>query len=244
MNRLLCLSGSLVLGGALAVAFEVPLLGSGALPQTQPEAQQDSHQAQESQSAQELQPAQESHAAPESHTAQDSHTAEGKEESGQSNELLFKVINFAILVGVLTYLLRKPLSGFFAQRTSEIQASLEKGRKALEDSEARLKQVEEKMNGLEAAIAALRAEAEQEEQAELNRLREAAQAEAERIVATAQDEIEGAGRVARLELKRYAAEQAIRLAEEHLRQHLDKKQRTSLVKRFLTKLDGSPEAKA
>ena len=238
MKRLLCLSGSLVLAAALAVAFEAPLLGLGALPQTQPEAQQDSHQNQESQ------PAQESHAAQDSHTAPDSHTAEEKEESGQSNESLYKVINFAILVGALTFLLRKPLSGFFAQRTSEIQASLEEGRKALEDSEARLKQVEEKMNGLEAAIAALRAEAEQEEEAELNRLREAAKAEAERIVVTAQDEIEGAGRVARLELKRYAAEQAIRLAEEHLRQHLDKKQRTSLVKRFLTKLDGSPEAKA
>ena len=226
MKRLLCLSGSLVLGAALAVAFEAPLLGLGALPKTQPEAQQDSHQNQESQ------------------PAQDSHTAEEKDESGQSNESLYKVINFAILVGALTFLLRKPLSGFFAQRTSEIQASLEEGRKALKDSEARLKQVEEKMNGLEAAIAALRAEAEQEEEAELNRLREAAKAEAERIVVTAQDEIEGAGRVARLELKRYAAEQAIRLAEEHLRQHLDKKQRTSLVKRFLTKLDGSPEAKA
>jgi F-type H+-transporting ATPase subunit b len=238
LKRLLCLSGSLVLGAALAVAFEAPLLGSSAPLQTQPEAQQDSHQNQESQ------PAQESHAAQDSHTAPDSHTAEEKEESGQSNESLYKVINFAILVGALTFLLRKPLSGFFAQRTSEIQASIEEGRKALKDSEVRLKQVEEKMNGLEAAIAALRAEAEQEEEAELNRLREAAKAEAERIVVTAQDEIEGAGRVARLELKRYAAEQAIRLAEEHLRQHLDKKQRTSLVKRFLTKLDGSPEAKA
>ena len=231
MNRLPRISGFVIpaVVGVLApvmalvvlvVAFEVPLLGLGAVPQSHQEAQQDSRQAQEPQ------------------------PAEKKEEGGLPNELLYKVINFAILVGALTYLLRKPLSGFFAQRTSEIQASLEEGRKALEDSEARLKQVEEKMNGLEAAIAALRAEAEQEEEAELNRLREAARAEAERIVAAAQDEIEGAGRLARLELKRYAAEQAIRLAEEHLRQHLDKKQRTSLVNRFLTELDGSPAAKA
>ena len=211
---------ALVVPVVLVVAFEAPLLGLGAVPQSHQEAQQDSHQAQEPQ------------------------PAEKKEEGSHSKELLFKVINFAILAGALTYLLRKPLSGFFAQRTSEIQASLEEGRKALQESEARLKQVEEKMNGLEAAIAAVRAEAEQEEEAELNRLREAAQVEAERIVAAAQDEIEGAGRLARLELKRYAAEQAIRLAEEHLRQDLDKKQRTSLVNRFLTELDGSPAAKA
>ena len=211
---------ALVVPVVLVVAFEGPLLRLGAVPQSHQEAQQDSRQAQEP------------------------HPAEEKEESSHSKELLYKVINFAILASALIYLLRKPLSGFFAQRTSEIQASLEEGRKALEESEARLKQVEEKMKGLEAAIAALRAEAEQEEEAELNRLREAAQAEAERIVAAAQDEIEGAGRLARLELKRYAAEQAIRLAEEHLRQHLDKKQRTSLVNRFLTELDGSPAAKA
>ena len=223
---------ALVVPVVLVVAFEVPLLRLGASPQSHQEAQQDSHQAQEP------------HPAEDSPPASDSHTAEEKEEGSHSKELLYKVINFAILVGALTYLLRKPLSGFFAQRTSEIQASLAEGRKALEESEARLKQVEEKMKGLEAAIAALRAEAKQEEEAELNRLRAAAQAEAERIVAAAQDEIEGAGRLARLELKRYAAAQAIRLAEEHLRQHLDKKQRTSLVNRFLTELDGSPAAKA
>ena len=45
--------------------------------------------------------------------------AEHEEKSeGHEHELLFKVINFAILVGGLGYVLRKPLANFFVQRSA------------------------------------------------------------------------------------------------------------------------------
>ena len=216
MNQLLHLSRASFLWFALCLAFGMPLPGSGAFLRPNAEVSEDSHQAQE---------------------------LDTIKKHGQSNELIYKVINFAILIGGLTYLLRKPLSRFLARRTSEIQADLEEGRNALEESNTRLKQVEEKMKGMEDAIAKLRTEAEKEEKAELNRLRKAAEAEADRIMSAAKDEIEGAGRAARLDLKRYAVNQAIRLAEEHLRQNLNKKQSVALIERFLTKLEESPEVK-
>ena len=194
----------------------MPLPGSDALLQPNAEVSEDSHQAQE---------------------------LDTTKKHGQSNELIYKVINFAILIGVLTYLLRKPLSGFLARRTSEIQAGLEKGRNALEESNTRLKRVEEKMKGMEDTIAELRTESEREEKTELNRLRKAAEAEADRIMSSAKNEIEGAGRAARLDLKRYAVNQAIRLAEEHLRQNINKKQSVGLIERFLTNIEKSPEVK-
>ncbi len=216
MNQLPHLSRASFLCFALCLASGTPLLGSGALLQPNAEASEDSHQAQE---------------------------LDTTEKHGQSNGLIYKVINFAILISALAYLLRKPLSGFLAQRTSEIQADLEKGRNALEESNARLKRVEEKMKGMEDVITGLRTEAEKEERAELSRLRKAAKVEADRIMGAAKEEIEGAGRAARLDLKRYAVNQAIRLAEEHLRQNLNKKQNIALVERFLTKLEKSPEVK-
>ncbi len=64
--------------------------------------------------------------------SQGSAGAAKEENSKSSKELIFKTINFAILVGGLGYVLRKPLGEFFRSRSASIQKSLEEGRKALE----------------------------------------------------------------------------------------------------------------
>ncbi len=162
---------------------------------------------------------------------------EEEEQEGESTrDLLFKIVNFAILVGGLSYILRKPLADFFAERTATIRKELEEGRKALEASHARLKSVEEKMDGLEQHIAILKETAEKEEEAGRVRLQEAARRESERIAEAARNEIESATRVAQVELKSFAAQQAIRLAEEILRNRMDKKQLASLVDGFVEEM--------
>ena len=168
---------------------------------------------------------------------------EEEEHEGESNlDLIFKIVNFAILVGGLSYILRKPLAGFFAERTATIRKELEEGRKALEASHARLKSVEEKMDGLEQHIAILKETAEKEEEAGRVRLKEAARRESERIAEAARIEIESATRVAQVELKSFAAQQAIRLAEEILRKRMDGKQRASLVDGFVAEIKERPRA--
>ena len=90
---------------------------------------------------------------------------EEEEHEGKSAlDLIYKIVNFAILVGGLSYILRKPLADFFAERTATIRKELGEGRKALEASQARLKSVEEKMEGLEQHIAILKETAEKEEE--------------------------------------------------------------------------------
>ena len=171
--------------------------------------------------------------------------SEEEEHEGESNlDLLYKIINFAILVGGLSYILKKPLAQFFAERTATIRKELEEGRKALETSNSRLKSVEEKMDGLEQHIATLKETAEKEEAAERVRLKEAARREAERIEEAARNEIESATRVAKVELKSFAAQQAIRLAEEILRNRMDKdkKQLALLVDGFVQEIKEGPKA--
>jgi len=102
--------------------------------------------------------------------SQGSAGATKEENSKSSKELLFKTINFAILVGALVYVLRKPLAEFFRSRSASIQKSLDEGRKALETSQAQLKSVEEKLRGLEAEIAAFKASAVLEMEAERQRI--------------------------------------------------------------------------
>ena len=164
--------------------------------------------------------------------------AEGEEaEKREGRELLYKFINLALLVGTLGFFLRKPLAGFFAERSASIRKGLEEGRKALEASQAQLKTVEEKLQHLEEEIAAFRASAGREMEAERQRLKLAAADEAEKILQSARAQSEVAVRGAKLELKSYAAEQAVGLAEEIIRRRLDEAGRNQLVSDFLARVE-------
>jgi F-type H+-transporting ATPase subunit b len=158
------------------------------------------------------------------------------EGAAPAREDLFKWINFAILVVALGYLLRKPLGSFFADRLGSIRKGLDEGRRALEASEARLAAVEAKLRAFERELAEFRASSEREMEAERERLRDAAEREAQRILDFARSQIEASARAARLDLKRYAAGQALELAEELIRGRLDDGARHRLVNRFVSGL--------
>jgi F0F1-type ATP synthase membrane subunit b/b' len=74
-------------------------------------------------------------------------------------------------------------------------------------------------------------------EAERQRLKLAAVEEAEKILQSARAQIEVAVRAAKLELKSYAAEQAVELAEEIIRRRLDEAGRKQLVSDFLARVE-------
>ena len=164
---------------------------------------------------------------------------EGKKER---RELLYKFINLSVLVGALAYVLRKPVADFFSQRSASIRRALVEGREALESSQAKLKTVEEKLQHLEEEIAAFKASAQREMEAEIQRLKQAAADEAEKILQSARAQTELAVRAAKLDLKSYAAAQAVELAEQIIRQRLDEVGRKKLVNDFLAEVK-SPESR-
>jgi len=169
--------------------------------------------------------------------AQGSEPAAKEKNSEPPHEMLYKVINFVILVGALGYVLRKPLAEFLSSRSASIQKSLDEGRKALESSQARLKAVEEKLRGLEAEIAAFKVSAAQEMEAERQRLQQSSAEEAARILESARAQTDIAVRGAKLDLKNYAAQKAVTLAEELIRARLDDSGRKRLVTQFVANLE-------
>jgi F-type H+-transporting ATPase subunit b len=159
--------------------------------------------------------------------------AAAKEENSEPpHALLYKTINFVILVGALGYLLRKPLSDYFRSRSAKIKQGLEEGRKALEASQARLREIEARLARLESEIAAFKDAALREMDAERQRMHQASAEEAARILESARAQTETAIRSARLELKRYAAGQAVGLAEQMIGSRLDDAGQRRLVTRF------------
>lgn len=171
---------------------------------------------------------------------QNSQASESTPSESGGHERLFDWINFILLVVVLVYFLRKPLAHFFAGRASALERDLEEGRKALEAARAQLAEAEEKMRRLSEDIAAYKAAAAREQELERERLRRAAEDEAERVLASARAMIESATQAARQELKSAAATEAVALAEKMIRERLDDAARSRLLNRFLSGIeDGS-----
>lgn len=170
--------------------------------------------------------------------AEPEHADTEKEEAAEKRELIYKIINFAILAGALGFVLRKPMAEFFAGRSASIRKALEEGTAALKQSQAKLDAVEAKLNQLAAEISAFRASAEKEMQAEHQRMAEDTARDAEKILETARMRIDTATRGAKLELQAFTAQRALELAEQMIRQRLDEPARQRLVSQFIETLEG------
>jgi F-type H+-transporting ATPase subunit b len=161
---------------------------------------------------------------------------EQTEEGEGKHSLILKLVNLVLLVGALGFLLRKPLRSFLATRSQAIREGLDEGRKALHQSQARLEAIEEKLGRLQEEIANFKAAGAREMESEGERLHRAAAEDAEKIMQAARAQIEASARAAKLDLKVYAAERALRRAEDLVRQRLDDEGRHQLVDRFVEDL--------
>jgi len=143
-------------------------------------------------------------------------------------------INFGAVFLLIVYMLRKKLPGYFSSRTAAIQKGIEEARKMSEEARARLTEVEDRFSRLGADIAAMRNEAEDNARAEERRIAQSSEEERQRIVSSAQQEIDMAANAARRDLKAYAGELAIDLAEKKIR--VSQQADEELVREFTTRL--------
>jgi F-type H+-transporting ATPase subunit b len=164
-----------------------------------------------------------------------SHESAASESEGPSP--IWAWANFAILVGGLGYLAVKKGGPWFASRSQEIRKGIARAEEIRADAEARANAVDLKIAGLETAISALRADAHREQSVEAERIRQQTAADLARIQQHASAEIDAAGKAARLELKRYAAQVALDLAEQKIRRQMTPDVQTALVEDFSRNLD-------
>jgi F-type H+-transporting ATPase subunit b len=143
-------------------------------------------------------------------------------------------INFGVVFIFIAVMLRKKLPGYFSGRTAAIQKGIEEARKMSEEARQRLSEVEGRLSRLDADIAAMRSEADQNAKAEEQRIQAASEEERKRIVASSEQEISMAANTARRDLKAYASELAIDLAEKRIRVEKDADQ--ALVREFTARL--------
>jgi F-type H+-transporting ATPase subunit b len=129
---------------------------------------------------------------------------------------VFWIVNFSVIAFLILSLLGKKLPGAFRNRTSAIQRGIDEARKASAEASARLTAIEARLSALDSEITSMRASAEQEGKAEENRLRAATEEEKRSILESAEQEINAATNVARRDLRNYATELAVELAQKRI----------------------------
>lgn len=129
---------------------------------------------------------------------------------------IFVFINFAIIALAIGIPLVKFMPKVLRKRSHTIAHSIEQARKVTEDADRRLGAIEAKLSGLDAEIAAIRAQVENESKQDEGRIKTAIEEERARIVASAEQEIAQAAAHAQRELRHFAADLAIEQAAKNL----------------------------
>jgi F-type H+-transporting ATPase subunit b len=165
--------------------------------------------------------------------------AQEKTKSGLSPTLenILLWVNFAILVGGLAYLVRKYGDPFLAARSQKISQDIVEAARVRKDAEARSAEVDRRLANLQSDLAALRVESQKELESQKRHAAERSAAEIAKIRAHAEQEITAAGKLARLELKRYSAELALTLAAQKIQARMTPDTQDALVRGFVKDLD-------
>jgi len=126
------------------------------------------------------------------------------------------VLNFAVVAFLIYLVVKAKVPGLLRDRTSAIRHQMEEARRVSDEANRRLSDIEGRLSRLDSEIAAMHSTAETEAAAEERRIRQATEEDTRKIVAAAEQEIQAAARQVRRELKAYAAELAVGLAEKKL----------------------------
>ncbi|MBV9211331.1 MAG: ATP synthase F0 subunit B [Acidobacteria bacterium] len=152
---------------------------------------------------------------------------------------LWKFGNLLLFVGVMYLLLRKPIKEGMQARREGIRRELMRAQEERNAALAKLEEVEARLSKLDAEVASVREQSQKDAQAEQERIARSTEEDARKLREQAVREIESAGKAARQDLRLFAAEQSVRLAEEMIRRDIRPEDDARLVNMSIEELGGS-----
>jgi F-type H+-transporting ATPase subunit b len=157
---------------------------------------------------------------------------------GQLNwtDFAYRLVAFVLLVGILTKLLKKPISSFLASRREGIHNLLAELESKRLEAEQRSAEQKAKLAALEEETKKIVAELVAEGEAERQKIIESAQKQAEYIKQQAQLAIQQEVKAARESLQEEIGEATVAAAEALLRKNLKSADQDRLVRDFMTRV--------
>jgi F-type H+-transporting ATPase subunit b len=153
--------------------------------------------------------------------------------------VIAKAVNFAILIGVLTYFLRTPLTAYLNGRIGKVREDLVTAAQTRETALRQLADIEARLAALPAELDSLKQRGAEDLIAERARIEQDAQVERQRVLEHTRREIEMRLRVARRDLLELAADLAVNVAAEQIRTTITPDDQGRLVDRYAAQLQGA-----
>lgn len=164
---------------------------------------------------------------------------EGEAEGSLFKAYMWPVINFLLLVALMTFMMKKmDIKGYFKKRTELIEQSLKEAREAKELAQKALAEVEERLKLKDKEIEEIVSSAKDSGEKEKVRLTEEGVKLSEKILQQAKVNIEYEVKRAKEEIKGEAVEIAMQLAEKKLKEKLTKEEQLKLLEESLAKIEG------
>lgn len=151
---------------------------------------------------------------------------------------VWKFVNLAIFIGILIYLVKKPLGEAFKAKREAIRAELIKAEEEKKAALAQLTAAEAKLAAIESEKATILRNAREEAEAEKANILKQTELEVAKMREQAESELNRLAQQTKLELRRFSAEESVRLAEEKLRRQIDAENDARLVKASIQEIGG------
>jgi len=162
----------------------------------------------------------------------------GAEEYTFMGDWLPRLVNFAIIVGLLVYFLRKPVRDMFKNRTAEIAKAMEDSREARERALAALAEMERKAREMDAETRTMIADA----QARGEKDKQALIEEGRKIVRDIQEQVKTGVDIevqkAKADLATEASRLAVDLAEGKIKDKITGQDHARIVKDYIASVGG------
>jgi F-type H+-transporting ATPase subunit b len=163
---------------------------------------------------------------------------EGAHDDGRLKDLLYRFINFALLVIILFVVVRKTsLKDFFASRRKEIGQKLEDLSRQKEESEGRYRELEKKLKEFEDKKLEIMEQFKTEGIAEKEKIIAEAKERAEQIVTQADTIIEREIQAARDKLRQEVVDMAAQKAQDIIAKEIQDSDQDHLVNEFIERVE-------
>lgn len=151
-------------------------------------------------------------------------------------DFAYRCFNFALMVGLLVYFVRKPLRNGLRSRREEIEKTLADAEEAKLAAEAKYREYSEKLEKATEEIAEISAAIRREGELERDKILEHAKEMAGKIVEEADAKAANAVAKAKAELREEAAHLAVELAEERIKKDFGADDQQRLVSEYMQKV--------
>jgi len=158
---------------------------------------------------------------------------------GPFGQFMVKLFNFAVFFFGLFFLLKGALGSAFRARTKELQDQLSQAERDKIQGQVQIKELDEKMAGLQLELDGILVKAEADAESEKQRILEAARQEADQILAQTRLEIEFQKRQAEQELRALVAELAVQGAADRLKARVQGAMAEQVLDRSIAQVGGA-----